>query len=137
MAGLLLAIAGTVWMSRIVSIHAQFFQDMFILLTVMGIGAGMVFQPLTSLGLSGVNSRDTGAASGLINVAHQSGSTLGLAVLITVFNVAIHTEQPSKLQFAHAISDSMLGSVVFITAALVAALCCFLPARRPTRNRTA
>lgn len=135
MAGLLLAIIGTLWMSRIVSVQAQFFPQMFILLTVMGIGAGMVFQPLTVLGLSGVDPQDNGAASGLINVAHQSGSSLGLAVLITVFDVTVHTDQPSKIQIAHAVSDSILGSVVFITAALVAMLLCFLPARQSIRKQ--
>ncbi|WP_409344953.1 MFS transporter [Paenibacillus sp. MBLB4367] len=135
MAGLLLAIIGTLWMSRIVSGQAQFFPQMFILLTIMGIGAGMVFQPLTVLGLSGVDPQDNGAASGLINVAHQSGSSLGLAVLITVFNVTVHTDQPSMMQFAQAISNSILGSVVFITAALVTTLFCFLPARQPARKQ--
>lgn len=135
MAGLLLAIIGTLWMSRIVSGQAQFFPQMFNLLTVMGIGTGMVFQPLTVLGLSGVDPQDNGAASGLINVAHQSGSSLGLAALITVFDITVHTDQPSKMQFAHGVSDSILGSVVFITAALVATLLCFLPARQSIRKQ--
>ncbi|AJY78031.1 MFS transporter [Paenibacillus beijingensis] len=136
-AGLLLAIIGTAWMSQIVSIHVQFFPQMFILLAIMGIGTGMALQPFTSLGLSDVDSRDTGAASGLINVAHQSGSSLGLAVLITVFDAAIRTTgQPSKLQFAHAISDSILGSAVFITSALVATLFYLLPAHQPARKQS-
>lgn len=134
-AGLLLAIIGTLWMSRIVSGQAEFFPQMFILLSIMGIGAGMVFQPLTVLGLSGVDPQDNGAASGLINVAHQSGSSLGLAVLITVFHVAIQTDQPSKMQFAHAVSDSILGSVVFIALALVTTLLCFVPSSQPARKQ--
>jgi predicted MFS family arabinose efflux permease len=129
-AGLLFAIMGTLWMSRIVSVQAPFFPQMFILMTIMGIGAGMVFQPLTALGLSGVDPQDTGAASGLINVAHQSGSSLGLAVLITVFGTTVHTDHPSKMQLAHAVSDSILGSVVFITLALVTTFLCFVPARQ-------
>ncbi|AIQ12941.1 MFS transporter [Paenibacillus durus] len=135
MSGLLLSIIGTLWLSRIVSVQAQFFPQMFILLTVMGIGAGMVFQPLTVLGLSDVDPQDNGAASGLINVAHQSGSSLGLAILISVFDAAIRTDQPSKMHFAHAISSSILGSVVFITAALVVTLLCFLPARQSIRKQ--
>lgn len=135
LAGLLLAIVGTLWLSRIVSGQVQFFPQMFILLTLMGIGAGMVFQPLTVLGLSDVDPQDNGAASGLVNVAHQSGSSLGLAVLITVFDVSIHTDQPSKMQFAHGVSDSILGSVVFIAAALVVTLVCFLPARQRIRSK--
>ncbi|QWU18356.1 drug resistance transporter, EmrB/QacA subfamily [Paenibacillus sophorae] len=135
MTGLLFAIIGTLWMSRIVSVQAQFFPQMFILLTIMGIGAGMVFQPLTVLGLSEVDPHDSGAASGLINVAHQSGSSLGLAVLITVFNVAIRTDQPSKMQFAHGVSESILGSVIFITLALVVTFFCFVPSSQPARKQ--
>lgn len=134
-AGLLFAIIGTAWMSQIVSIHVQFFPQMFILLAIMGIGTGMALQPFTSLGLSGVDSRDTGAASGLINVAHQSGSSLGLAVLMTVFDAGIHTDQPSKIQFAHAISNSILGSVIFITSALVTTFFCFVPSSQPARKQ--
>lgn len=129
--GMLLAIIGTLWLSRLASVQAPFFPHMFILLAIMGIGGGMVFQPLTALGLSDVDPRDTGAASGLINVAHQSGSSLGLAVLITVFNVTMRSDPSSTMQFAHAVSNSILGSVVFIISALVATLLCLLPTRQP------
>lgn len=132
--GLLLAILGTLWMSRTIAVQAAFFPEMFILMAIMGIGAGLVFQPLTALGLSNVDARDSGAASGLINVAHQSGASLGLAVLITVFNGAIHAAQPSKLQFAHAVSHSLLGSAVFLAAALAASLLLFMPARALARK---
>jgi predicted MFS family arabinose efflux permease len=136
MAGLIIAIIGTLWLSRIISVQGHFFPEMFILLAIMGIGAGMVFQPLTAMGLTDVEPQDTGAASGLINVAHQSGASLGLAVLITVFNQSSHTNQPSSLQFAHAISTSLLGSVVFIIAALAATLLSLLPARQTSRKQT-
>lgn len=134
-AGMLFAIIGTLWMSTIVSVEGQFFPQMFILLMIMGIGSGMAFQPLTALGLTDVDPQDTGAASGLINVAHQSGSSLGLAVLITVFEVSVGTDQPSTMQFAHAVSDTILGSVAFIAAALAATMLCFLPVRQAARKR--
>lgn len=135
-AGMLLAIAGTLWMSLILSGQTTFFPHMFILLSVMGAGSGMVFQPLTAMGLSGVDPRDSGAASGLINVAHQSGSSFGLAILITVFNGTMHADHPSKVQFAHAVSHSIGGSAVFLAAALAAVLLCFLPARATAGERT-
>lgn len=134
-AGLLLASIGTLWLSRIILAQAPFFPHIFILLAIMGIGSGMVFQPLTALGLTDVDARDAGAASGLINVAHQSGSSFGLAVLITVFDAAVGSDQPSTMQLAHAISDSVLGSVVFIISALVATLLCYLPSRQPTHKQ--
>jgi Arabinose efflux permease len=136
-AGLLIAIIGTLWLSRIISVQAPFFPEMFILLVIMGVGAGMVFQPLTAMGLTGVEPQNSGAASGLINVAHQSGASLGLAVLITVFNGASKADHSSSLQFAHAISNAILGSVVFLLAALAVTLLCFIPARRQAGRKHA
>ncbi|WP_336773081.1 MFS transporter [Paenibacillus sp. MMO-58] len=134
-AGLIIAIIGTLLLSRMVSAQTSFFPDLFILLAIMGIGAGMVFQPLTAMGLTGVQPQDSGAASGLVNVAHQSGASLGLAVLITVFNTSIRIEQPSASEFAHAISNSILGSVFFIVSALLVTFICFASVRQLTRKR--
>ena len=37
------------------------------------------------LGMAGVDPADTGAASGLLNTAHQIGGSIGLALLTVVF----------------------------------------------------
>ncbi|MBB3110135.1 EmrB/QacA subfamily drug resistance transporter [Paenibacillus phyllosphaerae] len=134
-AGLLLASLGTLWLSKIILAQEAFFPHMFILLSIMGVGSGMVFQPLTALGLADVEARDAGAASGLINVAHQSGSSFGLAALVTVFDAGVGSDQPSTLQLAHALSNSVLGSVAFILAALTVTLLCSLPSRQPARKQ--
>nr|WP_281365856.1 MFS transporter [Paenibacillus frigoriresistens] len=123
--GLIIAIIGTSWLSQI-SVDSQFFPQIFVPLIIMGMGAGMIFQPLTSFGLSGVDSRDSGAASGLINVAQQTGCSMGLAILITVFEAVNRSASPLTQQFAHAISVAIMGSAVFITAALVIVLIWFL-----------
>ncbi|CCH80134.1 Drug resistance transporter, EmrB/QacA subfamily [Nostocoides japonicum T1-X7] len=57
-------------------------------LLVFGLGNGLAFVPLTAGGLLGVAARDTGIASGLVNVTQQLGGALGLAVLVTVFSTA-------------------------------------------------
>ncbi|NIK68654.1 MFS transporter [Paenibacillus sp. BK720] len=134
-AGLIIAIIGTLLLSRIVSEQTSFFPNVFILLAIMGIGAGMVFQPLTAMGLAGVQPQDSGAASGLVNVAHQSGASLGLAVLITVFNTSSRAEHPSVTEFAHAVSNSILGSVFFIVSALLVTFICFASVRQVTGKR--
>ncbi|MFC3804328.1 MFS transporter [Cohnella sp. GCM10012308] len=127
--GLLLAVLGTLWMSRTIAAQTGYFPQMFFLMAIMGIGSGLMFQPLTALGLSNVDARDSGAASGLINVAHQSGASLGLAILVTVFNMSVHADQPSKVQFAHAVSHSLLGSAVFQASALAASLLLLMSVR--------
>jgi len=53
-------------------------------LLLFGTGNGLAFVPLTAAGLAGVEPRDAGAASGLVNVAQQVGGSVGLAVLVTV-----------------------------------------------------
>jgi EmrB/QacA subfamily drug resistance transporter len=57
---------------------------------LIGVGAGLSFPALMTLGMSGVASRDSGLASGLISTTAQVGGALGLAVLATVS--AAHTE---------------------------------------------
>ncbi|SFS67536.1 MFS transporter [Paenibacillus sp. BC26] len=133
-AGLGIAIAGTGWLS-FVSADSSFFPDMFFPLIVMGGGAGMIFQPFTTLGLSHVDAKDAGAASGMVNVAHQTGASLGLAVLIAVFEAANRGAAPSIASFAHAISVSIWGSVIFLTASLVVVLILLLPADKTNAAR--
>jgi EmrB/QacA subfamily drug resistance transporter len=53
-------------------------------LVLLGLGSGTALVSLTTASLSGVESGDAGAASGLVNVTQQVGAALGLAVLVTV-----------------------------------------------------
>jgi EmrB/QacA subfamily drug resistance transporter len=131
-AGLIIAITGTSWLS-LISADSSFFPHLIFPLIVMGCGAGMIFQPFTTLGLSGVEAKDAGAASGLVNVAHQTGASLGLAVLTAVFEAANRPAVPSGTSFAHAISVSLVGSAIFLTASLLAVLILLLPADRAQR----
>jgi len=48
---------------------------------VIGVGAGVVNTPLTTLTTQGVAPDDSGAASGMMNTAKQFGGALGLAAL--------------------------------------------------------
>ncbi|OAS21750.1 MFS transporter [Paenibacillus oryzisoli] len=134
--GLLIAITGTSWLSML-SADSSYFTHLFLPLIVMGCGAGMIFQPFTTLGLSDVEAKDAGAASGLVNVAHQTGASLGLAVLIAVFEAVNRQAVPSTTSFTHAISVSIMGSAVFLTASLLAVLILLLPADRAQRTAAA
>jgi EmrB/QacA subfamily drug resistance transporter len=81
-------------------------------LMVFGLGNGLAFVPLTSAALEGVDPRDAGAASGLVNVMQQVGGALGLAVLVTVFGSASKSAHvPAGLSPAEAARH------VFVTAA--------------------
>ena len=51
---------------------------------VVTFGIGIVFVPITLAATNGVDPRDAGLASGLINTTRQIGGSLGLAALLTV-----------------------------------------------------
>jgi sugar phosphate permease len=51
---------------------------------LIGAGQGGALGPLTASGIVRVPSERAGAASGVVNVAHQLGSSLGLGVLVAV-----------------------------------------------------
>lgn len=55
---------------------------------VLGFGNGTALGPLTVSGVQGVGRQDAGAASGLVNVAHQLGGSLGVAGLAAVAALA-------------------------------------------------
>lgn len=132
-AGIAIAIIGTLLLSRLSS-QTLYFPEMFFPLIIIGIGAGMVFSPFTSFGISEVEARDAGAASGLVNAAHQTGGSLGLAILVTVFEAAMGGGEASKSAFAHATSTAILGSAAFLTAALVVVLVWFMSDLKPDKK---
>jgi predicted MFS family arabinose efflux permease len=85
--GLAIALVGMTWMTRI-STGTDYFPQIAVPLVLIGLGVGLAFTPLTAAGIAGVAPADAGAASGLVNVAHQLGGSLGLGILVTVFAAA-------------------------------------------------
>jgi hypothetical protein len=94
---------------------------------------GVALTPLTAAGIAGVAERDAGAASGLVNVAHQLGGSLGLGILVTVFaaagrHAAAHepagtaTSTQAADELAHSVATALTGSAVFLALALTLAL---------------
>ncbi|MDR6879869.1 MFS transporter [Bacillus sp. 3255] len=125
--GVLVAIVGMIWISRI-TVDTAYFPNIAIPLIILGIGAGVVFIPLTSSGIAGVAPNEAGAASGLVNVAHQMGASLGLGILITVFESASHmaaggaAKNDQAFVLAHGAAAAITGSAIFLTLALAAIL---------------
>ena len=82
--GLTLCVLGLAWFS-LTAAQMAYFGGVAGPMLLIGFGQGWVLAPLTVAGVAGVESRNAGAASGLVNVAHQLGASLGLAVLVVVY----------------------------------------------------
>jgi MFS family permease len=101
---------------------------------LLGLGNGAALGPLTISGVAGVEARDAGAASGLVNMAHQLGGTLGLSIMVVVFAAAHQSQLDGKVLLAHQLSAGFAGCLVaLLLAALVTLLCNLLPTQnKPT-----
>jgi EmrB/QacA subfamily drug resistance transporter len=118
--GLVLALTGMAWLSRL-SAETAYFPGIALPLVLLGIGIGLALAPLTAAGIAGVAEGDAGAASGLVNVSQQLGASLGVAILVTVF---AGTGDPSAgaPQLAHAVSAAITGSAIFLALGLTVVL---------------
>ena len=82
-AGLAICGIGMAWLSQ-VSADSNYLLAVALPMVLIGSGQGLTLSPLTAAGIIGVSAHDAGAASGVVNVAHQLGNSLGLAVLVAV-----------------------------------------------------
>jgi hypothetical protein len=86
-AGLALGAIGLAWLGRL-SGDTAYLTGIALPMILVGAGQGAVLGPLTAAGLAGVGGDDAGAASGITNVAHQLGGSLGLGILVAIFAAA-------------------------------------------------
>lgn len=125
--GLALVLAGMIWITQLTA-ETSFLAGAVGPLVLIGLGQGIAFGPLTAAGISGAKIEDAGAASGLVNTAHQLGSTLGVAILTSV--AATATSQEARVSHAY------VGGAGLIGVALIAALVLIVPAELTRRRRT-
>ena len=81
--GMLFVSAGLLWFSQ-VSVGGGFLTDILGPSLLAAIGLGFGFVTSTIAAVAGVQNREQGLASGLINTSQQIGGALGLAVLSTI-----------------------------------------------------
>src|SRR6201999_4639220 len=106
-------------------------------LVAMGLGFGMIFSPAINTATAGVDRRDSGVASALVNTMQQVGGSIGTAALSTValtatasYLTAHHTGRLATATAAvHGYSVAFtVSAVLFGVGVVVAAL--LLPSRR-------
>jgi EmrB/QacA subfamily drug resistance transporter len=66
------------------SVDAGYATHILPFIVLMSLGMGMVFVPLTLTAVHGVDAKDSGIGSGVLNAMQQIGGALGLAILSTV-----------------------------------------------------
>ncbi|AOJ86003.1 disulfide bond formation protein DsbA [Burkholderia sp. MSMB0856] len=82
-AGLLIAACGLALFSRAPA-DGSFIWHVLPGMTLLGIGAGVAFNPVLLAAMSDVDPADSGLASGIVNTAFMMGGALGLAVLASL-----------------------------------------------------
>ena len=81
--GLLFAAAGLLLFAR-APVDGTLVRDILPGMLLLGIGAGVAFNPVLMAAMSEVNHTESGLASGIVNTAFMMGGSLGLAVLASV-----------------------------------------------------
>ena len=115
--GLILCIAGMTWLAGLTHLSV-YFPDIALPMLLLGIGQGFVLAPLTVSSVKGVASEDAGAASGVVNVAHQLGNSLGLSILVVVFAFGGSVEPSATAALAQHIARALTGSAIMLGGAL-------------------
>jgi EmrB/QacA subfamily drug resistance transporter len=99
---------------------SSYWQQMLLPMIIVGFGNGAVLGPLTVSGVAGVEAKDTGAASGLVNVAHQIGGTFGLSMLAVLYASSGKEGLDALHQLSYQINIGFYGCMTLITLAIVA-----------------
>jgi EmrB/QacA subfamily drug resistance transporter len=81
--GLLLAAAGLALFAR-APVEGTFAADVLPSMVLLGLGAGMAFNPVLLAAMSDVGPDEAGLASGVVNTSFMMGGALGLAVLASL-----------------------------------------------------
>ena len=124
--GLAFVSLGLLWFSQ-VSVGGGFLTDILGPSVLGAIGLGFGFVTSTIAAVSGVEDREQGLASGLINTSNQIGAALGLAVLSTIATTRTdnvlatgHSTLPNAL--TEGFQSAFLGGAVIAALGVVATL---------------
>ncbi|WP_026555174.1 MFS transporter [Arthrobacter sp. 35W] len=133
-AGVAVTLAGMIWLAR-VDAGSLYLTGVALPMVLLGIGQGLAFAPLTSAGIAGVPASDAGAASGLVNTAHQLGSSLGLGILAAVAAASVPSAGSGREALAGHVSAALTAGSLMLALCLAVALALIAPAELAARHR--
>jgi predicted MFS family arabinose efflux permease len=120
--GTSITFVGMAWMSFFTPIIG-YWLGIALPMLVIGVGQGLSLSPFTAAGVAHTDLEDAGAASGVVNVMHQIGGSIGLSILVATQSMF----KSSVIGFQHAIQ---VGAFMLFLSALCAM---FLIARGETK----
>jgi EmrB/QacA subfamily drug resistance transporter len=128
-AGIAVSCLGMAWLSRLDG-DTSYVAGVALPMLLIGGGQGATLSPITTSGMARVPAGDAGAASGLVNVAHQLGGSLGLGILVAVFAAADAPALDGPELLAHRISAALTAGAVMLALALAVVVALIVRPRR-------
>ena len=125
-AGLWLAAIGLALFAR-APVNGSFVVDVLPGMMLLGLGAGMAFNPVLLAAMSEVSPSDSGLASGVVNTAFMMGGALGLAVLASAAAARTASMDAAGAQMPLALTGGynlafLVGAVFAAAAGLIGGL---------------
>ncbi|MGJ7500618.1 DHA2 family efflux MFS transporter permease subunit [Variovorax sp. ZT5P49] len=125
-AGLWLAAIGLALFAR-APVNGSFAVDVLPGMMLLGLGAGMAFNPVLLAAMSEVSPSDSGLASGVVNTSFMMGGALGLAVLASAAAARSASMEAAGAQMPLALTGGynlafLVGAVFAAAAGLIGAL---------------
>lgn len=109
-------IAGFIW-TLFITENSEFFIGIALPLILLGFGQGLSMSPLTNLGIHNTKSEIAGSASGLVNVAHQIGGSIGLSIMVAsnkeIISMIVGFHRAMKIGLLFTIGMLLIGLLLF------------------------
>lgn len=116
--GAVAAALGLAWLGQL-PVHYGYVTHVLLPTLVVGAGTSLTMMPAIVAATSGVDPRDAGIASGLLNMCRQLGAALGLAALVTIAaTVTGGSGGDAAIVDGYRVAFDVLAVVSLITAAL-------------------
>jgi EmrB/QacA subfamily drug resistance transporter len=121
--GLMLIAIGLLFFAN-APINGDFLMHILPAMCLLGIGAGLSFNPVLLAGTAGISQEESGLVSGVLNTAFMMGGSLGLAILASL--ASLETMRVVSLGASHSVGlldgyqlAFMVGAIITVGAALL------------------
>jgi MFS family permease len=121
--GMLLGAVSLAWLAQITP-TSSYVGHVLPALLILGVGMGNIFAPALASATYGVEARDTGVASAMVNTMQQVGGSIGTALLSSIFASSVASYAEGKTPSPQLATDAAVHgyTVAFWIAAGVFAL---------------